>query len=145
MTIKFYKIADPHGHMSNFKKAPMTIYGRTWNNVEAPYQAQKTKDPAEYNQIWEAKSAREARELGQNVSIRDDWDTARVSVMKECVLAKYTQHADLREQLLETGDEELIEDSPVDSFWGCGSDGAGKNMLGKILMEVRDELRNKNN
>jgi predicted NAD-dependent protein-ADP-ribosyltransferase YbiA (DUF1768 family) len=42
---------------------------------------------------------------------------------------------------LATGDEEIIENSPIDSYWGCGADGQGKNMLGKILMETRDILR----
>jgi ribA/ribD-fused uncharacterized protein len=141
MTIKFYKIKEPHGYMSNFKRAPMFLWNRWWNNVEAPYQAAKTIDPNEYVTIWEATSAREARDLGQKVKMRDDWDQIKYDIMKECVLAKFVQHHDLLEQLLETGDEELIEDSPVDWFWGCGADGTGKNMLGKALMEIRTLLR----
>jgi predicted NAD-dependent protein-ADP-ribosyltransferase YbiA (DUF1768 family) len=42
---------------------------------------------------------------------------------------------------MDTGTEELIEDSPVDYYWGCGADGSGKNMLGKLLMELREELK----
>jgi ribA/ribD-fused uncharacterized protein len=119
----------------------MFLWNRWWNNVEAPYQAAKTIDPNEYVTIWEATSAREARDLGQKVKMRDDWDQIKYDIMKECVLAKFVQHHDLLEQLLETGDEELIEDSPVDWFWGCGADGTGKNMLGKALMEIRTLLR----
>ena len=63
-------------------------------------------------------------------------------IMKECVLAKFVQHHDLRDELFTTGNEWLIEDSPVDSWWGCGSDGCGLNNLGKILVEVREELKN---
>ncbi|WP_081589256.1 MULTISPECIES: NADAR family protein [Fischerella] len=50
-------------------------------------------------------------------------------------------HTDIREILLSTGDEEIVENSPIDYYWGCGADGSGKNMLGIILMEVREILR----
>lgn len=141
MTIKFYKINDPHGYMSNYKKARFFIYGRWWNWVEAPYQAQKTSVLSEYDAIWKAKRNDESRLLGQKVTMRPDWDQVKYQVMKECVLAKFLQHKDLRDQLIATGYEELIEDSPVDYYWGCGADGSGANNLGKVLMEVRDELQ----
>ena len=63
--------------------------------------------------------------------------------MYECVLAKFLQNSYLGEKLKSTGTEELIENSPVDSYWGCGADGSGKNMLGKILMRIRQDLQNK--
>ena len=47
----------------------------------------------------------------------------------------------LRDVLLGTGDEEIVEDSPTDGYWGCGADGKGRNRLGEILMEVRATLR----
>ena len=61
--------------------------------------------------------------------------------MRTAVRAKFETHADLREQLLATGDEEFVEDSPNDDYWGRGRRGTGKNRLGRILMEVREELR----
>lgn len=141
MTIKFYKTGDPHGHMSNYKRARFFIYGRWWGCVEAPYQAQKTFVQSEQDEIWAAKTSNESRLLGQKVTFRPDWDKVKDQVMYECCLAKYLQHHDLRTQLLATGDEELVEDSPVDSYWGCGKDGSGKNMLGKVLMRIRTELK----
>ena len=60
---------------------------------------------------------------------------------RAAVRAKFRTHADLRAELLATGDEELVENAPGDYYWGCGADGSGKNMLGRILMEVRAELR----
>lgn len=138
--IKFYKCNVPYGFMSNFWKAKMTIYGKIWDTIEHAYQAQKTEIPEEQNKIWAAKTARSARDMGQLVQMRPDWDDVKDQVMRECVRAKMKQHPDLQAQLLATNDEELIEDSPVDWYWGCGKDGTGKNMLGKILMEVRDEL-----
>lgn len=61
--------------------------------------------------------------------------------MRRAVLKKFQAHADLRATLLDTGDEELVENAPGDYYWGCGADGSGKNMLGRILMEVRAALR----
>lgn len=142
MTIKFYKTNDPYGFLNNFKKARMFIYNHWWNNVEAPYQVMKTTVPEEREAIWAAKTPREARDLGQKVTMHNAWDQIKVEVMHDCLVAKFTQHHDLRAQLLATGDEELIEDSPIDNFWGCGKDGTGQNMLGKTLMRVREELRN---
>lgn len=139
--IKFYKTGDPHGHMSNFYRSKMFIFGKWWNTVEHVYQACKTPDPEEQEEIRQAKTPRIARELGQKCQFRHDFDDLKYSIMKKCVLEKYVQHHDLREQLLATGDEILIEDSPVDYYWGCGKDGSGKNMLGKVLMEVRELLR----
>lgn len=141
MTIKFYKTHDDHGYMNNFKKAPFAIYGKYWNNVETPYQYRKTLVPEEQQALIECKTPREARDLGQKVTMRPDWDHVKLFVMFECVKAKFEQNLDLQEQLLATNDEELIEDSPIDYYWGCGADGSGKNMLGKILMFVREEIR----
>lgn len=140
MTIKFYKTNEPYGFLNNFKKARMFIYGRWWNNVESPYQAQKTNIQSEYDSIWKTETPRQARDLGQQVTLRADWEAVKDQVMYECVMAKFLQHADLRTQLLETGDEILIENSPIDRYWGCGLDGTGKNMLGRTLMRVRKEL-----
>lgn len=141
MAIKFYKIKDPHGYMSNFYRARIFIEGKWWDTTEHYYQALKTCDLDEQDRVRKAKTPKEARELGQKVQLRSDFDILKDSIMKKCVLAKFVQHHDIREQLLATNDEILIEDSPVDYYWGCGADGSGKNMLGKILMEVRGELR----
>jgi ribA/ribD-fused uncharacterized protein len=61
--------------------------------------------------------------------------------MRKVVLRKFETHKDIRAILLGTDDEELVENAPSDYYWGCGKDGTGKNMLGKILMEVRTHLR----
>jgi predicted NAD-dependent protein-ADP-ribosyltransferase YbiA (DUF1768 family) len=62
--------------------------------------------------------------------------------MYQCVKDKFTRNQDLKEQLIATGNEELVEGNTWgDIYWGV-SRGRGKNMLGKILMRVREELRN---
>jgi ribA/ribD-fused uncharacterized protein len=140
MAILFYKIKDLGGFMSNFYPSKMFIYGRWWKWVEAPYQSAKTVNLEEKELIWNAETARIARDLGQKVSMVHDWDKIKREIMKECCMAKFLQNPDLRQQLIQTGKEELIEDTPHDSFWGNGADGTGQNVLGKVLMEVRDEF-----
>lgn len=61
--------------------------------------------------------------------------------MRDAVRAKFTQHEACRRELLETGDAPLVEKTTGDRYWGCGTNGDGKNMLGRILVEIRDELR----
>jgi ribA/ribD-fused uncharacterized protein len=61
--------------------------------------------------------------------------------MHQCVLAKFVQHKDLREQLLATGTEDIVEDSDIDAWWGRGPDNNGLNNLGRILMHVRELLK----
>lgn len=137
MTIKFYKSVEPYGYLNNFRKAPIFIFNVWYKNVEAAYQSQKTNNKVEQEQIRLAPHPNQARELGQKVTIRSDWDDIKYSIMEACVLAKFLQHKDLRERLLSTGTEYIIEDSPIDAWWGCGPNGDGENNLGRILMSVR--------
>jgi N-glycosidase YbiA len=62
-------------------------------------------------------------------------------IMRRAVRRKFETHEDIRRILLSTGNEELIEQTTDDYYWGCGTNGTGANMLGKILMEVRAEMR----
>lgn len=139
--ILFYKTNDPFGFLNNFKKSRMFIYGRWWNNVEAPYQANKCVLQSDFHAIWKCKTPREARDLGQLVKKLPVWDEIKDNIMYQCVFAKFTQNHELLQQLLDTEHVTLIEDSPIDSYWGRGPEGNGQNKLGLILMKVREELR----
>lgn len=90
-----------------------------------------------------AESAHQAFKIAQeNKSFqRPDWDDVKVGVMKRILHAKAGQHEYVRRKLLATGDRELVENSWRDAFWGWGPNRDGKNMLGKLWMEVRAELR----
>ena len=74
--------------------------------------------------------------------LRNDWENIKDKVMYDAVLAKFTQHQDIQQILLNTGEQSIVEDSPIDYYWGCGKDGSGKNKLGEILVKVRTELKN---
>ena len=85
----------------------------------------------------------QAKQLGnsRDRKLRPDWEQVKDDIMRAGVRAKFLAHPDILQTLLSTRKEELIEDAAYDSYWGCGKTGHGKNKLGKILMEVRDELR----
>lgn len=74
--------------------------------------------------------------------LRKDWEEVKDEVMRKAVLAKFKSNNDAKVILLSTGDEEIIEKTTKDYYWGCGNDGTVKNMLGKILMETRKILCN---
>ena len=90
----------------------------------------------------------EAKKMGKTIPARPDWETIKVDVMKDIIRLKFTQSSKLKTRLLETGDEEIVEGNLWhDNFWGhCNCQKCrsikGTNMLGKILMEVREELKN---
>lgn len=77
----------------------------------------------------------------KDLKIRPDWDTIKVDVMKTALLAKFSTNDNLKQLLLDTDNEDIVENSPRDSFWGIGKDGKGVNMLGKLLMDVRDMIK----
>lgn len=93
--------------------------------------------------IQRASSAHEAFKIAErNKSLRrEDWDVVKVGIMRDIIRAKAAQHEYVRRKLLQTGDRELVEDSWRDDFWGWGPNRDGQNMLGKLWMEVRTEIR----
>ena len=147
MTIYFYKVCDPYGCFSNFSPHPVEIDGKVWTTVEHYYQAQKfvgSPDAAIIPEIYIAQTPEKAAALGRCSTrcIRSDWDIVKTQVMHKAVYIKFLTHVDIREVLFSTGEQLLVEDSPCDYFWGCGADKSGQNHLGKILMCVRNQLRN---
>jgi ribA/ribD-fused uncharacterized protein len=141
--ILFYAVSDDYGAFSNFAPYPITVRGQRWPTSEHFFQAQKFEGEKVREAIRGVKSPMIAARLGRDRKhrLRRDWDSARVQVMREALSAKFTQHADLRELLLSTGDATIVEHTERDDFWGDGGDGSGKNMLGRLLMDLRDELR----
>jgi N-glycosidase YbiA len=141
--IRFYSVGDDYGEFSNFAPFPITLAKKSWPTSEHYFQAQKFTDPALREKIRKANTPMIAARLGRDRSspLRRDWESVKVSVMTEAVLAKFTQHQDLRNLLLGTGDALLVEHTSNDDYWGDGGDGSGKNMLGRVLMRVREQLR----
>lgn len=143
MAISFYSTKDPYGAFSNFSSHPIRLDGQLWPTSEHYFQSQKFGDPVYRERIRTTRSPEIAARLGRSrkTPIRSEWEEIKDEVMYRAVLAKFQAHPKLNELLLSTGEEEIIEKTTSDTYWGCGTDGTGKNMLGKILMRVRAELR----
>jgi ribA/ribD-fused uncharacterized protein len=146
-SINFYRVSDAYGCFSNFWNAEIEIDGIKYPTTEHYFQSVKFNNDPEYaEQIRLAKSPMDAAKLGRDKTKtrRSDWDESKYQVMRKACMAKFTQHENLRKNLLETGDKVLVEHTKNDKVWADGGDGTGLNWLGKVLMEVREELKNQN-
>lgn len=126
-----------YGCFSNFSRHEIEMDGKIWKTSEHYYQAQKTTDPTIREIVRNCPTPKEAAQFGRSLPMREDWDEIKYDIMRTIITAKVYQHPNIKELLLSTGEEELVENSPKDYIWGCGRDGSGCNELGKIFMEVR--------
>lgn len=145
--IKFYSETGKYGEFSNFVFFPIRLKNKTWKTTEHFYQAQKFENEAYQEKIRKAESPMKGAELGRSRKERilKNWDNKKDNVMFEAVRAKFMQHPELGQMLRDTGNAKIIEHTENDAYWGDGGDGKGKNKLGKILIKVREELREKPN
>ncbi len=143
MAIYFYKTNDKYGCFSNFSKHGFEIEGKYWMTSEHFFQAQKFVGTEFEEQIRLSTSPMEAANMGRDRSIplRRDWEEVKDDIMRRAVFEKFKNNIEAKKTLLSTVNEEIIEKTTSDFYWGCGEDGTGINMLGKILMETRDILR----
>ena len=150
--ISFYKSWDTYSAFSNFSSHGVNIDGEQWQTSESYYQAQKFDDSLAEgktirDQIRDANSPEKASRIGRMKQrehpnlMKKDWDLKKFEVMDRVLRVKFTQNHDAKSLLLSTGKKRLVEDSPVDSLWGCGRNGEGENLLGEALMRLREEFR----
>jgi ribA/ribD-fused uncharacterized protein len=146
--IRFYRASDASfGCFSNLYRRPMEFEDCSYPTAEHAYQAGKPRKKEVRDWLMAAPSPALLAMAAHGLyywDIAPGWSTSKFARMKAILQAKFSQHADLRETLLETGDARLIESATVDSavnrLWG-EVNGVGKNMLGTLLMEVRSEIR----
>ena len=130
--------------LSNFASFRLAWKGLDFDTSEHAYHWEKFKEDAELrHRIRLARSAHDAFKLAEKFrdNRRPDWDFVKVDIMREILREKANQHEYVRRKLLQTGDRELIEDSWRDDFWGWGPNKDGQNMLGRLWMEIREEIR----
>lgn len=131
--------------LSNFSAFTLMWKGRRFDTSEAAYHWEKfmPNEIGVAHMIRTAPSAHEAFKIAYKYrsARRADWDDVKVAIMTDILRAKTAQHKYVARKLLATGDRELIENSWRDDYWGWGPAPDGKNMLGKLWMQVRAELR----
>ena len=155
--VAFWKVGNEYGVFSNWYLRYMEIHAKKYNSVEQYMMYQKALifgDDEIAHEIMQTHSMSKIKALGRRVRNYDDkkWNEVRYDVVLTAVRAKFTQHKDLKRVLLETGDAEIVEASPYDRIWGIGTNRPheimdkqkwkGQNLLGKALMQVREELNN---
>lgn len=156
MVILFKMISEDYGFLSNFYKKqfkdPNISGDIKWKTSEHYYQWLKLKylkdigedvSDEDLQLIIDAKSPKIAKKLGHKERNNiNEWDKVKVEYMMIVLRAKF-KYQFFKDRLLETGNEEIQEDSYYDNFWGNGGrKNNGLNMLGKCLMKLRDELKN---
>jgi len=129
--------------LSNFYGCDIAFEEKKYPSSEHAFQAAKTFDKSERENIRRANTPGIAKKLGRKLSLRKDWESVRDGIMLDILRIKFNSHPDLAQKLLDTGDAKLVEGNWWnDTYWGV-CDGVGKNKLGITLMQVRDEIRNK--
>ena len=141
--ILFYRVSDPFGEFSNFSPHGFELRGKRWPTSEHYFQAQKFAGTEHEEAVRLAKSPMIAARMGRSRQrpLRTDWETEKENIMREALKAKFTQNPSLRSLLLGTGEAELVEHTTNDRYWGDGGDGRGKNRLGILLVELRQQMK----
>jgi len=169
-TVHFTNSVLPQLSNFYVQRTPITYEGKTYASSEHLYQARKFLGQPDRASIefaeeirrastpfkakhlanlwrttkyeWQkALSATVQRYVTRGVVLRDDWDAVKVAIMREVLTAKFSGDAECRSVLLATGNATLVERTDTDAFWGDGRDRGGRNELGRLLMAVREELR----
>lgn len=147
--ISFYRANEkPYGPLSNLYRRPIIFEGEEYKTSEHAYQAGKARKEEVKKWLMAAPTPALLAMAAHGLYVWDvhpDWSKTKFDRMKHILLCKFTQHKDLQDLLLSTGNKRLVEvatvDNAVNRLWG-EVNGKGKNKLGELLMEVREEIRN---
>lgn len=140
--INFYSRKNPYGEFSNFALFPITVDNKLWGTSEHYYQAHKYDQEKLQEYVRAAKSPEEAAKRGRQKDLpkRSNWKQVKDGIMYKALVAKFTQHENLKELLLSTGNSPLVEHTVRDKYWGDAGDGSGLNKLGKMLSDIREKI-----
>jgi len=129
-----------HRFLSNFWPVEVVAFSLPFRSVEHAYQASKSLDPDYRVAVMNSYKAADAKALGRLADLRPDWEDVKDDVMLDLLRQKFV-YSNLVLMLDDTGDSILLEDNRWgDRYWGV-VDGVGLNRLGMLLMQVREENR----
>lgn len=134
---------DPTHPLAAYSRHDFELDGSHWSSVEHYYQAMKFEDSEYREAIRNASHPADATKLGKSKKNgrRKDWDKVKVTYMTRATYIKCRTHPEVAAALLASGEKPIVETSQYDYFWGSGRDMRGNNAFGKMLMGVREKLR----
>ena len=132
---------NEYSFLSNYSCSPFYIDTVLFPTMEHYFQASKASNQEDYLRIAYAPTPGDAKRLGRRIQLRPNWEEVKDNVMLIGLRKKFAD-PELHDLLLATGDEELVEGNYWgDTYWGV-CNGIGQNKLGKLLMQVREEIKN---
>jgi len=134
---------DPHHLLASYSRHGFELDGQAWPSVEHYFQAMKFTDPLLRDRIHRVPHPQAAARLARwrFWKVRRDWKKIQVVVMTRGTWIKCHAHPEVAEALLDTGERLIVESSLYDYYWGCGRDHRGRNLYGRMLMDIRGRLR----
>lgn len=140
LTLSRFDVQQP---LASYSKHTIELDGAEWPSVEHYYQAMKFEESEYRDAIRNATHPADATKLGKSKKHgrRKDWDKVKVTYMTRATYIKCRTHPEVAAALLASGEKTIVETSQYDYFWGCGRDMRGNNAFGKMLMGVREKLR----
>ena len=148
--VRIHKIAEEWGVFSNFAHTDLVVDGVRFNSAERLFQCLKFKDAEALKAVYNAPNPKFAAKKYEKACRREDWGEIIVDAMKYCLMVKYEQSEEFRTKLERSKDKYIVEDQSsfpkkTPDTWGVKSDGKGNfegpNLLGRLLMELRDNGR----
>ena len=141
--IEFYKEFGELGYLANYSNHGFTKDGVFYKTVEHYYQSEKFDDPGIKNKIINADTPKEASNIGRDRNLKriDDFKSIKNQVMFDGILEKFRQHRDIAYKLIETRNKKIAEATIDEYYWGIGKDKSGKNVIGDILVRVRERIK----
>lgn len=139
----FFSRHDENELLGSASHHPFTLEDKQWPTAEHYYQAMLFNNPdiqAKIQTLPDAKSV-EAFTKWRFFQKQKGWKKLRQVLMTRAIYTKCKTYPEVAERLLATGDKNLVENSAYDYFWGCGRDRRAENTYGKVLMNVRNKLR----
>jgi ribA/ribD-fused uncharacterized protein len=134
---------DPNHPLASYSKHAIQLDGAEWPSVEHYYQAMKFEEAGYQEKIRNTPHPADAAKLGESKQHgrRKDWDKVKATYMTRGIYTKCRTYPEVAQVLLDSGEITIMESSQYDYYWGCGRDTRGHNTYGKVLMAVRDKLR----